>query len=335
MKRKWSLPEAELHKDPGGFTLVDLPSNVLEEILSNLSTDDVKLLLLVNKEHRTELLPLLFASTKATWDQITDSKSFHHRDLIQSIRVSAANSYNEYKQNTFGALLAPEQFPSLLLVLVHTVNLSYWLKYNHCSHVRALTLYSDDARSVKIFHMAHVANFTGLEELCLYNYHFNWAEEEDVTSKLRTLDLHDCTWEYPFNLARFNLADLLETLSVSYSTNNAFVLLERFVNFLLDPFPLHSSSLRNVTVEFVAVTDTRKLLTPAILLAFIRAFDRLDTLSMLGWKANVHYLRTMLQTCEFEYPLMLKLQAELIDGSERSEAAINAIPNLTFRLSHT
>lgn len=319
----------------GSKSLVGFPEDILELVFSHLRPNDVILLALVSRKFRTHLLHFVFNAAKAPWEQIISKKGdFKHKHLITTLRITEANSYNEYQQDTFGRLLAHEVFPRLSLVLVNSLNLSYWLKYNKCSHIKSLTLYSDNVRSVKIFHMAHVQNFIGLDRLCLHNYHFYWGEEEMPLLGISKLVLHDCTWEYPFNLARFNLLNSLRELSVSYSNNNAFMLLERFLNFLLDPFPLHSSSLRQVKVEFVDITENKKLLTPAILGSFLRAFDGLETLSLYGWTTNLNYLKNLLVNCTFEYPLNLRLKAEILDTSEiNSVRVINSIPNLILNLT--
>lgn len=266
------------------------------------------------------MLPIIFTKVQASWDQIIDLQEkgdagFFYKYHVRALRINTSNSFNEYKQNTFGQLLSPDVFPNLAEVSVNLVNLSYWLKYNRCSHVRALTLYCDNVfRGVKIFDLSHVDNFVSLRLLCLHNYHFNWDSDAAAPKiGLDKLFLHDCTWEYPFDLAQFNLHDTLRHVTISYSHNNSFMLLERFISFLKGPFTNHADSLRTVTIRFVDITENKKLLTPTILDKFLTAFSKIERLDLSGWTANVHYLRGILVKHVFECPVLLTLQVESLD----------------------
>lgn len=308
---------AKRHKK--SLSLEDLPHDLLEIIASYLKTNDTLNLSVASSRMRERLLPIIFTKVQTSWDQIIDLQlkgdaGFVYKYHVRALRINNSNSYNEYKQNTFGLLLSPDVFPNLAEVSVNLVNLSYWLKYNRCSHVRALTLYCDNVfRGVKIFDLSHVDNFVSLRLLCLHNYHFNWDGDAVPKIGLATLLLHDCTWEYPFDLAYFNLDDTLRHVTISYSNNNSFMLLERFLSFLKDPFANHADSLRTVTIRFVDITENKKLLTPTILDKFLTAFSRIEKLYLSGWTANVHYLRGVLVKHIFENPVLLTLRVESLD----------------------
>lgn len=305
------------------ISLEDLPQDLLEIISSHLHTTDTLNLSLASITMRKRLVPIIFTSIQASWEQIIEfqekpDSGFSNNHHVRKLRINTSNSFNEYKQNTFGQLLSPETFPRLAEVAVNLVNLSYWLKYNRCLHVQLLTLYCDNVfRGVKIFDLSHVDNFANLRLLCLHNYHFNWDGNGPVPKiGLEDLLLHDCTWEYPFDLANFNLSNTLRHVTVSYSNNNSFMLLERFISFLNDPFPNHSSSLRTMTIRFVDITENKKLLTPTILKKFLTAFSGIESLDLSGWTAEVGHLRGLLTRHVFESPVVLVLRVESLDVAD-------------------
>lgn len=321
--------------------LVDLPQNVLDQVLSYLTSQDLRNLASVDQNFRSKLLPNLFYSIKATWEQIIElhkADSGMPRALVRKLRITLSNSYNEYQQNTFGQLLSPQVFPALAEVCVNSVNLSYWLKYNKCSHVSSLTLYSDNVfRGVKMFQLSHVEHFENLRLLCLHNYHFLWSDESaKPAARLWKLCLHDCSWEYPFDVAHFNLQDTLQDLTITYSSNNnAFILLERFLTFIGDPFAGHSASLRNVRIDFVDITENKKLLTLTILLTFLTSFSGIETLHLGGWTANLPYLRGVLMKHQFEYPVLLRMDVESLERVNMDKFHENLLRVRNLRLKVT
>lgn len=329
---------------PQAVQLVDLPCDILDHICLHLSTVDLCNVSMVSHQLRDKLLPSVFASVKGTWEQIIDlqtkaESTFTSKEYVRSLRITSCNSFNEYKQNTFGLLLSPQMFPNLVNVSVNSINLSYWLKYNRCSHVRALTLYCNNVfRGVKIFQLSHVDDFAHLRLLCLHNYHFNW-ETEDFQPKvgLKELVLHDCTWEYPFDLANFNLDDTLQELTITYSNNNSFTLLERFISFVNDPFRGHSDSLLLVNVSFVDITENKKLLSPTVLQAFIDCFTGIESLTFCGWTTNLNYLKSVLVHHHFEYPVVLTLNVESVEEVNLNSflETMGGIPNLKLRVTQT
>lgn len=316
-----------------GRLLVDLPDDVLLHIFAFLAPADVVALSTLNRQHRQTLVPHVFARVRACWGQVMALQKSLELDgvrrFVRSVRITDANSYNEYQQDTFGQLLGPQAFPHLERVAVNSPGSSYWLRYNRCTHVRHLALHLDSTGTIKIFHLSHVEQLASLELLALHSYHFNWTEEEErePTLAVRSLVLQDCTWEYPFDLANFNRLNLLRTLAVLYSQNSPFVLLERFVSFLADPVPQHLASLRNVKVEF-CFTQHKRLLTPAVLDSFLNAFTGIEELQLYGWTANLAYLRRVLHR-HFEYPVKLKLRVEVLDHA----ALAVDVPNLTVKVT--
>lgn len=323
--------------------LPDLPSDVLDIILSLVGSKDILNLLALNRRHHRALKPYVFEKVSVSWDQLihikeVDSELCENKDLIQTINITLPNTYHEYIQDLFGRLLSPSIFPRLTLVKVNSLNSSYWLRHNQNDNIKSLTLYSDKPSSLsfKIFDMSHVKKFANLRNLTLHNYHFVVSEGEIVSGSLNLLTLHDCTWEFPFNLVQFNLNDTMEKLCITYSSNNHFIHLERFLNFLIDPFPMHSESLRRVAIFLPIELQNKKILSPGILRSFLMAFKFIEDLILVGWIANLIYLKQLLVGYEFVQPIRLRLDAEIHDDPEKVPVlkdSILAIPNLHFILN--
>lgn len=304
--------------------VVDLPHELLEQVVTSLSRQDLCNLSVVCKDFRQKLLPFVFEHVKVSWADIiglqSKDASFKNINYVRSVRINKADSYNEYRQNnlSFGELVSRDNFPNLDTVAVNSQSLSYWLKYNKCTHITSLTLYCDTwFRGVKIFQLPHVDNFLGLQLLCLHKYHFNWSEEDVFPqTALLKLTLHDCTWEYPFDLAHFNLHDSLRDLTITYSNNNPFTLLERFLSFLRDPFTGHSASFRTVKLLVVNVDEARlnkQWLSTAAFEKLLSSFSGMELLQICGWTVNLNYVRDVLLEHKFEYPFLLVLQVESPD----------------------
>lgn len=325
-----------------GRLLIDLPEDVLDIIFAHLERSDVKQLSLASREFRSRLVSYIFKHAQASWDQIIrlqknpeTSPISKYTGFVRSISIIDANSFNEYQQRTFEILLSSEVLPLLTSVIVNSGNLSYWLKYNECQHIRSLTLYSDvkQINSIKIFHLSHVSGLHGLTLLSLSKYHFNWVEEEEALNSavsLENLSLHDCTWEYPFDLNCFNRNNSLRDLAITYSNDNPFILLERFVGFLEHPFPDHSGSLRNISIQYFGFTSNKKVLTPKILAKFLHSFDGLEVLLLEGWTANLSYLRQLIKSHTFAFPTSISLAVESLGevSAQDFKLSLNDVTNL-------
>ncbi|GEQ67749.1 hypothetical protein JCM33374_g1414 [Metschnikowia sp. JCM 33374] len=239
------------------------------------------------------------------------------RLLCENIHITTPDARAEYHSDAFGSLLSPNIFPNLHHVCVRSLSSSYWLKYNKCSHIRGLSLINaDESLSVKVFCLSHLTNFTGLNSLTLHRYHFDWQVDKmgedtavpgilsrELPRGLNELYINDCTWQYPFNLALFNASDSLRTLAITYSHNNSFVISERFDDFLKNPLPGHSSSIRRLSIGFNAYTINKKLLTSAILITLSNAFKHLNHLHLYGWYTTELYAKVILSTLSFSFPV--------------------------------
>ncbi|KAF8004170.1 hypothetical protein HF325_001618 [Metschnikowia pulcherrima] len=301
------------------ITLIDLPSEILELIFAYATRKDVKNLALTCHRYRQRLISYIMRQLHVTWTQILELQSLRSEvgaDLLarfccELIHITTPDAYNEYQQNTFGELLNAETFPNLKAVAITSASLSHWLKYNKCTHIRSLNLINAQVtQSRKTFCLSHLDNFTNLHVLTLHKFHFDWNAEEMPSTAISELNLHDCTWQYPFNLALFNLQDSLRTLAITYSHNNSFVLQERFIEFLKAPFPGHLASLRRLSIGFDNYTENKKLLTLTILATFIETFSNLHHLHLYGWYTTEAYVKVILANFTFNFPIDVDVDIE-------------------------
>lgn len=335
-----STPKKRATAPHPAVSLTDLPSAVIDFIFSLLEKDDILRLLLLNKIFRSTFKCYAFDTVNASWNKLiemddSDSVLCQNKHLIHNLRITPASTYHEYIQNLFGRLLSSDRFPLLSNVEVNTHNSSYWLRHNKNDNLKGITLRSllKDARDYKIFDMTHLRNFTNLTLLTLHNYHFLVNEEETFSGSLSLLNLHDCTWEYPFNIVSFNLNDTLENLCITCQNRPEFIYLERFLDFLKNPVPGHSKSIRNIRIEIPG--KTYEHLTPLVLRSFFMSFPRLDKLSLIGWVVKQANIETFLANYNLRRPLIFEIEAYFPLG-EREIASIIALAetvhNLTFKL---
>lgn len=297
--------------------LIDLPDDILEQILLLVPRLDVIVLSTLDNQLRARLAKFVFREVKCTWNELSERKFSYPVHLIRSIRITDANSFDEYLKDKLLALLRKTSWPCLRSLSVNTMSLLYWLRYNTCTNLRELKLYLDASKSVKIFQVSHVENFQGLECLELHKYHFNWDDDDPNLVKIRHLKLFDCTWEYPFTLSAFNRHHSLHTLGVTYTRDNPFTLLERFVTFLQAPMQGYSESLRKLHISLLNMSVKGRLLTPGILQTMWATFVNLDELEFTGWTVNFYHLQSVLERQYFKQGFRLTLTVD----SQSFEAA--------------
>lgn len=303
--------------------LVDLPQEVLEQIFERISRADVKLLSCVNRTFRKKVSSYIFQRIYGTWHQLYNLLASQQKQdwfvHVRHIRICSAELKFEYQTNALDSVIDQYLFPYADSILVSTDSLSFWLKNHNCSHVRLLLLYlAVVARgNEKLFHLAHLDNFASLQTLHLHNYNFRWGQDDIVPRiALKNLTLKNCTWDYPFNLASFNEFDTLTSLSVIYSHDNTFVLLERYVDYLRNPFQGHLSSLRLVSLSFFNSNMYMGLLSPTVLYNFLECFSGLEELHLRGWSTNLDSLRRVLLPRIYDNPFKLRMEIDNLDEKE-------------------
>lgn len=334
------------------ITVVDLPHEVLSLVFFHLSGAEIKRLSCVSWGFRLRTLPHLFGRIHGTWEKFLkvneleeefdgncgkSSKAFAQfseelgqfpgessteydckfpwRNYVREIRISSPEPKYEYQTNSLNLVLKP--WPMVDQVMICTASLSFWVKNHSCPKVRLVLLYLAKVTrgDEKLFHLSHLDNFHGLRNLYLHNYNFRWGDDDAMPlSKLDTLTLDNCTWDYPFNLASFNQYDTLRCLVITYSHDNTFVLSERYVDYLRNPFQGHLSSLGTVSLSFVNTTQYKGILTPTILHNFLECFVGLSELKLKGWSTNLDSLRRVLVSRTYLNPFKLQLEIELVDA---------------------
>lgn len=302
---------------------IDLPEEILDQIFEKVTRADVKRLSCVNQTFRKKVLYYIFQRIHGTWHQlhtlISAQKKQNWFIYVRNIRISSAELKFEYQTNALDYVIDQYLFPHANNILISTDSLSFWLKNHNCSHVHLLLLYLSVVTrgNEKLFHLAHLDNFASLQSLHLHNYNFRWGQDDIVPRiALKNLTLENCTWDYPFNLASFNEFDSLTSLSVIYSHDNTFVLLERYVDYLKNPFQGHLSSLRLVSLSFLNSKMYMGLLSPAVLFNFLECFSGLEELRLKGWNTNLDSLRRVLLPRSYVKPFKLRMETDNLDEKD-------------------
>lgn len=323
--------------------LVDLPRDVLEIIFGLVDRKDIKKLSLVCRHFHQKVAYYLFQKLHGSWHQVLllgSTQSYQWFKYVRQICIFSADSRYEYQTDALRVAADASRFPHLDRVEVNSNSLSFWLKNHACENVFHLRLYLEASQqgNEKLFHLAHVDSFRNLKTLHLHNYSFRWGQDvEDIPiAALEVLSLDNCTWEYPFNLARFNLHDSLRSLSTIYSNDNTFVLLERYVDYLRNPFHDHLSSLRFVSLSFVDCSVYKSLLSPMVLFNLLECFTGLRQLHLSGWATNLDSLRRVLLSRSYEDSFVLRLEVD--DYDEKIVSAFLCLvqrPNLELTVKPT
>lgn len=296
------VPQRKAVKYNQELTLLTLPTDILDLIFQDLSRQDAINLSTLDHKHRNVLKAIVFSRIRASWSdmrsEIDGRTGFlkQHRHLVTQLRIVDCDSYGEWNMDIFSDLLI--DLPRLRHLLINSKFSSNWLKYRQDDNLQQLTLYFEpqDTRQVpgeivsssstttttttinRIFSLEHIANFKMLTKLRLWHYHLYW---EDVYPVLivEDVELHNCTWEFPFTLSQFNYNSNIRRLVVSYAEGNAFAVSERYREFLQYGNGEDFSSLEELTV-----TVARGSLNSSVMSRFMNTgnFPRLRSLRVLA-----------------------------------------------------
>lgn len=329
------------------LSILKLPTDILIICFQQLSPIDIINLSCVDKQHRHELTRFIFNRIKCTWHSLMSLE--HSSDIAKvypfasQLRVLDCYSYGEWQIDPFPRL---HYFPNLSHLLINSSSSSNWLKYRQNNQITKLTLYYEAGHSeseamvdanlnsknpkrinhlvstnAKIFSLLHLCDFSNLTEVTLYDYHFNW--EIDDTSQLhaillKALALIDCTWEYPFELGQFNVNSSILTLSIRYTSNHAFILLERFTKFLENPMDSNSESIQALSIIFQSKYDTwlKVLSTTQLSILLGEKFPKLLYLRLSGWLLNLNTFNSYMELLNDNNLKMLDLS--ITDTSSRT-----------------
>lgn len=330
MKRRGdhSVPSRKIARK-SSFNLVKLPNDVIQSVFQYLAASDIINLASTCHDYRNELIQYLYSNIKVRWNDLIDIREKlplvlnRYASFIKYLRIIDYYSYGEWQIDIFQNVLT--KLPNLRGLLVNSINSSNWLKYRTNSKIEKLTLYFDISANCplphqtqvvstnpKIFHLAHIANFSRLTHLNLSSYHFNWDPSDLMPENhLQSLTIENCTWEYPFQLSQFNHYNTLNFCQITYSNNNPFILSERFTNFLNDPLNAKSTSLQTLFIEFKHYDDInwKKHLSLKQFQTLIdpSKFPHLQCILLHGWLFN---LRSFMHYVNQNF---LKLEMTLLD----------------------
>lgn len=327
------------------LSLLTLPTDILLICFQYLSPIDVINLSCVNKDFRHELNRVVFSKIKCTWNDLTkldeSSDIIRQSCYISQLRIVDSYSYGEWQIDIFPIL--HDFFPNLYYLQVNSSSSSNWLKYRESTKITALALYYEPGHresetatyslsstsnpkrinhklvstNAKIFNLLHLNKMSNLTSLTLNNYHFNWENESDSHCQvhLHKLSLIDCTWEYPFDISQFNPHNSIAQLSMYYTNNNSFVLLERFTKFLDNPTNSKAMATQELSISFANFDNSwLKPLSTKQFAKFVgKAFPKLNCLKLHGWLLNLRNFNSYLLLLEDNNLKLLDLS--IIDSS--------------------
>ncbi|CAK7916876.1 hypothetical protein CAAN3_19S02278 [[Candida] anglica] len=350
--------------------LLDLPHDIISQILSLVDTPSIINLCSTNTEFRNELSPIVFSRAKGSWHQLiqmieqsegtmSDFKPDSNMitpppqiltNWVEQLRISDWYSYGEWQVDIFKL---HQILPHLNHLLINSANSSNWLKYRESKSLKELTLYYEKAHyeafdhkpnpkninqlsrkestNPRIFELSHLRGLSELTKVSLDGYHFNWCDDYETYDpsniKLDSIVLTNCTWEYPFTLSQFNRHGKLRNLTLRYTTQNSFILSERFTKFMENPLVDASTSIEKLEISLEGYTDStwRKLLS-------IKQFDKfqyllfpnLRVLTLHGFSMNLDSYRSYLTLIQDNFRLH-RLNLAVWDTSTNGLSDINSI----------
>lgn len=315
--------------------ILTLSDHVFQRIIQFAGTSGLVALSSTCKRYREELEPYVFQNIKAIWHdfETEDFKDIlnQKRHLITQIRIIDSYSYGEWQIDIFTETL--NKLPCLQRFVINSYNSSNWCKYRKNDTIRTLEMYYDpdhkETESLyqnpnpkninrlykptnlpKIFNLNHVNNFHHLTDLRLTGFHFNWTETEDLKCiQLKFLKLVDCTWQYPFEILKFNETNSLISLEVNYTKANTFTYSERFSMFLAQPLQ-PGNNLESLTIRY-NIEIGHRLLSTELLETVINKekFPRLTRLKLEGWETTDELLASHLARLGFSgsHPMRITL----------------------------
>lgn len=349
--------------------LTEIPHDTLEIVFQHVERTAVINVASLDRKYRRHFKPYIFSHIKITWFDLLqemETKEPHflakHKHFIKAIRILDYYSYGEWQYDFLKYL---DTFPMLTQLVVNSGNSSNWLKYRSNGCIRHLKLYFDPhhcetqnkflsnnpkninqlirvTNQPRIFNLNNVKALTSLTHLDLNSYHFNWEPSEQATIPLILLSLTNCTWEYPFRLSQFNTNNTLQTLVIKFSSNNAFILSERFNKFLNNADSENLTSIQTLVINFDAVPSTTpipsvdttilswdKYLSLGVLTRFLdrNRFPNLHKLCLYGWLLRLQNLSGYFKSLEASNLHILDLRVMTDRNSGDYEKMIEDIKN--------
>lgn len=259
---------------------IKLPLEVLLYIIHHISRQDLLNLCSTSKELRSILQSYIFQSIKVTWHQLIHIDSCPLSDVqkhyVSSLRVTTSSSKDEwtYPFHELFATSTADKFRGLEFLELTSSGSTSFFKYCTVSaklkHLKIIA-----GKDESLFSLEHVRPFINLESLELAQFHIGDFEEDDnLCPNLRTLNLRNCTWDYPFDIENFGRNKIID-LSLNYT--NSFIMSERFRGFLMNP---HFAKLERL--QIINMERNLKLTISVEIMKLIRTIPTLKCLILRG-----------------------------------------------------
>lgn len=333
MKRSYSCntSDEKVKRQKFRLNILTIPNDIQNLIFSKLQKKDIISLSSINKEHREELISTVFKNIKGTWHSLVNDKlilSKYSYNIIQ-LRITDCDSYSEW-QVDFNSFL--RKLPNIKHLLINSGNSSNWLKYRSNCQINELSLFFENleqptvnnvisSRSPRIFSIEHVNKLENLKRLNLDSYHFNWEPKDNFkVAHIESLTLNNCTWEYPFKLSQFNYSGTIKKMVITYSKKNAFILSERFNQFLIGSEVFENVEDLEILLfnnDSITLNEYRFWEKYLYWANFSKFFDRimfplLKRLKLHGWDLNLENLRIFLRKINREQNRLQELDMRIV-----------------------
>lgn len=168
-------------------------------------------------------------------------------------------------------------FPNLEKLVLNIEGSSNFLKYNDpMKNLKVLHLKT--SRQDSDFNLNNLKQFPSIKSLTIDGFCIDFDPEEDLQGldfNINTLNIINCSWNYPFKLSFFQNSSNIEHLNLIYS--NQFILSERFKEFLHEP---NLPNLRFLTISNLN-QDLRLHITYRIF-NFLQNIPNLQKLYLIG-----------------------------------------------------
>lgn len=257
--------------------LLEFPHELWVLIFSHLDPKDLTNLSLLNSKFNAVLKPYIFNHLKLDWMQVLDRLDETNRisQFVETIEIVEPSLHNEWNYK-FVNLLSQTRFSNLNTFIITISNSSNFLKYNeplaNITNLKIITVNNNESN----FNLNHLKNFVNLQVLTIDGFLIDFEKEDlkDIQFQLKTLNLINCKWNYPFKLSTFGF-NSIENLNLVYS--NSFILSERFREFLNNP---NLPNLTNLTIQNNNYNN--KLHITFKILIFLKNIPNLKKLYLIG-----------------------------------------------------
>lgn len=206
-----------------------LPHEIVQILISNLHVGDLVSLGRCSSEYHSFLKPYIYNCISLKWDDLLklekgELKIDRVRSFVECLKIK---EYDLRKEWNYDYPVLMKAFNNLKVLKMNISNSSNFLKYLSGNGLKLDELELKSMNSeANIFSIDHLRKIE-VEKLKLEGFLLDF---EDLDEKIKSLQVVDCYWNYPFEIYQFKK---LRELVLNYS--NEFILSERFRRLLMDP----------------------------------------------------------------------------------------------------